>query len=44
MNRFGGYDMSNVLISLPSEWVTEKVEYVMENGKVLRKQIKEYIY
>ena len=29
--------MSNVLISLPSEWVTEKIEYIMENGKVTKK-------
>lgn len=29
--------MSNVLISIPSEWVREKVEYVMENGKFTKK-------
>lgn len=29
--------MSNVLISIPSEWITDKTEYVMENGKCTKK-------
>lgn len=29
--------MSNVLISIPSEWITQKVEFVMEDGKVTKK-------
>ena len=29
--------MSNVLISIPSELITEKVAYIMENGKFTKK-------
>jgi hypothetical protein len=35
--------MSNVLISMPSELITTKQEYLMENGKFTKKKI-ERIY